>query len=29
LRKQVNVALLVLREDSTYQQLYDKWFAAK
>jgi hypothetical protein len=29
LRKQVNVALLVLREDGTYQQLYDKWFAAK
>jgi polar amino acid transport system substrate-binding protein len=29
LRKQVNVALLALREDGTYQQLYDKWFAAK
>jgi len=29
LRKQVNVALLTLREDGTYQQLYDKWFAAK
>jgi polar amino acid transport system substrate-binding protein len=29
LRKQVNNALLVLREDGTYQQLYDKWFAAK
>jgi polar amino acid transport system substrate-binding protein len=29
LRKQVNDALLVLREDGTYQQLYDKWFASK
>jgi polar amino acid transport system substrate-binding protein len=29
LRKQVNNALLVLREDGTYQKLYDKWFAAK
>jgi len=29
LRKQVNVALLALREDGTYQQLYDKWFAGK
>jgi polar amino acid transport system substrate-binding protein len=29
LRKQVNVALLGLREDGTYQQLYDKWFAGK
>ncbi len=29
LRKRVNVALLGLREDGTYQQIYDKWFAAK
>jgi polar amino acid transport system substrate-binding protein len=29
LRKQVNVALLALREDGTYQKLYDKWFASK
>jgi polar amino acid transport system substrate-binding protein len=29
LRKQVNVALLALREDGTYQQLYDKWFGGK
>jgi polar amino acid transport system substrate-binding protein len=29
LRRQVNVALLGLREDGTYQQLYDKWFAGK
>jgi polar amino acid transport system substrate-binding protein len=29
LRKQVNVVLLGLREDGTYQQLYDKWFAGK
>lgn len=29
LRKQVNNALLTLREDGTYQQLYDKWFASK
>jgi len=29
LRKQVNQALLALREDGTYQQLYDKWFASK
>jgi polar amino acid transport system substrate-binding protein len=29
LRKQVNVALLALREDGTYQQLYDKWFTSK
>ncbi len=26
LRKQVNIALLALREDGTYQKLYDKWF---
>jgi ABC-type amino acid transport substrate-binding protein len=29
LRKQVNVALLALREDGTYQQRYDKWFASR
>jgi polar amino acid transport system substrate-binding protein len=29
LRKQVNIALLGLREDGTYQQIYDKWFAGK
>ncbi len=26
LRNQVNVALLKLREDGTYQRIYDKWF---
>jgi polar amino acid transport system substrate-binding protein len=29
LRKQVNNALLALREDGTYQRLHDKWFASK
>jgi len=29
LRKQVNVALLALREDGTYQKIYDKWFSSK
>jgi polar amino acid transport system substrate-binding protein len=29
LRKQVNVALLALREDGTYLRLYDKWFTNK
>jgi polar amino acid transport system substrate-binding protein len=29
LRKQVNGVLLALREDGTYQQIYDKWFAGK
>jgi polar amino acid transport system substrate-binding protein len=29
LRKQVNIALLGLREDGTYQRLYDKWFTNK
>jgi polar amino acid transport system substrate-binding protein len=29
LRKQVNVALLGLREDGTYQKIYDKWFTSK
>lgn len=28
LRHEVNVALLKLREDGTYQRLYDKWFGA-
>jgi ABC-type amino acid transport substrate-binding protein len=26
LRKKVNRALVVLRENGTYQQIYDKWF---
>jgi polar amino acid transport system substrate-binding protein len=29
LRKQVNNTLLALREDGSYQQIYDKWFATK
>jgi polar amino acid transport system substrate-binding protein len=29
LRQRVNDALLALREDGTYQQLYDKWFINK
>lgn len=29
LRKQVNAVLLTLREDGTYQRLYDKWFSAR
>ena len=29
LRKRVNNVLLVLREDGTYQKLYDKWFTSK
>jgi len=29
LRKRVNNTLLALREDGTYQQIYDKWFATK
>jgi polar amino acid transport system substrate-binding protein len=29
LRKRVNVALLGMREDGTYQKLYDKWFTSK
>jgi len=29
LRKQVNNTLLAMREDGSYQQIYDKWFAAK
>lgn len=29
LRKRVNDALLALREDGSYQQLYDRWFVSK
>jgi polar amino acid transport system substrate-binding protein len=29
LRRQVDSVLLALREDGTYQQLYDKWFGGK
>ena len=29
LRKKVNGALLSMREDGTYQQIYDKWFGAR
>ena len=29
LRRQVNATLLQLREDGTYQQIYDKWFTSK
>jgi polar amino acid transport system substrate-binding protein len=29
LRKQVNGALLALREDGAYQQIYDRWFGSK
>jgi polar amino acid transport system substrate-binding protein len=29
LRKQVNNTLLAMREDGSYQQIYDRWFAAK
>jgi polar amino acid transport system substrate-binding protein len=29
LRKQVNAALLALREDGTYDRIYDKWFGRK
>jgi polar amino acid transport system substrate-binding protein len=29
LRRQVNATLLQLREDGTYQQIYDKWFTAR
>ena len=28
LRRKVNIALLTLREDGTYQQIYDKWFGS-
>mgnify|MGYP001235004415 CR=1 FL=1 len=28
LRKQIDLALLALREDGTYQKLYDKWFGS-
>jgi len=29
LRKRVNVALIALRENGTYQQLYEKWFGSE
>ncbi len=29
LRKQVNEALLALREDGTYEDIYNKWFGKK
>lgn len=29
LRKQLNNALLALRDDGTFQQVYNKWFTAK
>jgi len=29
LRKQVNNTLLAMREDGSYQQIFDKWFSAK
>jgi polar amino acid transport system substrate-binding protein len=29
LRRQVNATLLQLREDGTYQQIYDKWFTGR
>ncbi len=29
LRKRVNDALLALREDGSYQQLYDRWFVSR
>lgn len=29
LRRQVNATLLQLREDGTYQQIYDKWFTSR
>jgi polar amino acid transport system substrate-binding protein len=29
LRRQVNATLLQLREDGTYQQIYDKWFTTR
>jgi polar amino acid transport system substrate-binding protein len=28
LRKKIDGALIALREDGTYQQIYDKWFGA-
>ena len=28
LRRKIDVALLKLRENGTYQQLYDKWFGS-
>jgi polar amino acid transport system substrate-binding protein len=29
LRDKVDIALLSMREDGTYQRIYDKWFGAK
>jgi polar amino acid transport system substrate-binding protein len=29
LRKRVNGALIALRENGTYQQLYEKWFGSE
>jgi polar amino acid transport system substrate-binding protein len=29
LRKKVNITLLSMREDGTYQRIYDKWFGAR
>jgi polar amino acid transport system substrate-binding protein len=29
LRKRIDGALLAMREDGSYQRLYDKWFATK
>ena len=29
LRKPIDAALLALKEDGTYQTLYDKWFSTK
>ncbi len=28
LRKKIDIALLALREDGSYQRLYDKWFGS-
>jgi polar amino acid transport system substrate-binding protein len=28
LRRKINLALIALRENGTYQQIYDKWFGA-
>jgi len=28
LRKKINLALIALRENGTYRQIYDKWFGA-
>jgi polar amino acid transport system substrate-binding protein len=29
LRREVNHALISLREDGTYQQIYEKWFGGE